>query len=503
MENNSGIDLRESRPLLEVEDLVTVSLKSNGEIRTVDGVSFHIDRGEIYGLVGESGSAKSTIAKSIMDIIPQEKGYPIEGRVLFNQMDLLFNTGKKGKNSKQGKKGRIHDQFMTSIRGRYISLIMQDSFKAMNPDITVGQHMTETLMAHRITSLCNSILKRSELRKDDIYDLIEESRQEEYKNEQDSLLSEISKRFGLEGFYTELSKIVSSQADYEVAVSRFMSRVKVELKEKEKDRISLLSKYYQRNEIIMEMEEEIIQGLKSSEEVDIEDERKRFKKDFSPLATELFLKKSSLWKTIQKESWERSLEILRSLGIENPETIMNYVPDKLPPGLRHMCLFAMGIVTDPELVILDETTSSMDVITRGRLLDFIEKNNQSQGTSYLLITNEITLLAGICHRIGVIYGGKLIEESTGSEIFSNSKHPFTINYLSSSIVPYENLDVNLPRDFIDGEPPDPENPPSGCMFHPRCKFAMDVCSFKIPKLINVTPSHRVACFLYSNESEVH
>lgn len=509
-----------SKYAINIENIVSSLKKSEINARSLDNISIKIRKGEIYGLTGESNSGKTVLADSIVNMIPDQNGMVESGRVVLDEMNLLyyfenkkqrFSLSKikdgKSKNStviRAKNKPKRYDELMGEIRGKRISYLMQDSFRSLNPSLTLGEHMVEVLQRHRIPELGSSILKKSSISREIMVDFTEEARGIKNRERRKALIQKFVESYGLESHISEIHNLLEKDLDSEMLVSRFVDRVKVDLKERQIKRIKRISDFYgiisQRNLMKLRMNaggpDEATEIKKTIKGMD-----KDINKKYLGLKISLLFTRRSLMKEFKKEALSFSIETLRSMEIERPELLVNRYPNELPPGLRHLCLFGLAIVSRPELAILDEPTSSMDAFTQTKLLESVRKFSENESISFLYITNEMPLLAGLAGRVGILYAGNLIEQSATFEIFNNSKHPFTINYLASSRINKENPGSNVSMEFAQGEQPDIANPPSGCKFHPRCKFAMDVCSVKVPALVEVSKNHRVACFLYSDKSE--
>lgn len=504
----------ETQISLMIDNLIT-TLKVNGtSYRSLDSISLGIKSGEVYGLTGESNSGKTILAESIMNLIPENRGTVESGRVIFNKINIAYYLEGSAKKSyfpiKKNedickKKPKKYDKLMEELRGKRISYLMQDTFHSLNPSITIGDHMVEVLLKHRISEMGRQIVKRSTITKESFIDFLEKVKGVDDLVKRESMTVDYCKSNGLDSHISEVMEIVEKDVDYEMPVSRLIENVKPKLKEKQVREIEKISDYYDMCSRINLMKLELDSSNSPEREAmkeQIRTMKRESNKKYFALKVSLLFGRRFMLREFSREAVAYSIETMKSIGIERPESIVNKYHDQLPPGLRHLCLFGLALIGGPELIILDEPTSSMDAFTQTKLLDSIRKLSRSNGITFLLITNEITLLAGIAGRVGIIYAGNLIEESTTLEIFNNSKHPFTIDYLSSSKVNKEGLESNVPLEFIQGESPEIVNPPSGCKFHPRCKFAMDVCSVKVPGMIEVSRNHRVACFLYSDKTEV-
>ncbi len=194
----------------------------------------------------------------------------------------------------------------------------------------------------------------------------------------------------------------------------------------------------------------------------------------------------------EREAEERAVRALSSVGI--PASRLKNYPHEFSGGMRQRIMIAMALVMNPELLIADEPTTSLDVLVEAQILKLIETLRRSFRMSTLLITHNLGIVAETCDRVGVMYAGKLVEVAKVSDLFSNPKHPYTQGLLSS-IIHLETEELN----FIRGTPPDLLNPPPGCRFHPRCPHVMDICSKAEPPMTDADAS-RAACFLYGEDN---
>lgn len=198
-------------------------------------------------------------------------------------------------------------------------------------------------------------------------------------------------------------------------------------------------------------------------------------------------------KTTRKKAEGRVLEALSSVGIP-PTRLRNY-PHEFSGGMRQRIMIAMSLVMEPELLIADEPTTSLDVLVEGQILELIEGLKARLGMSLLLITHNLGIVAETCDRVGVMYAGKIAEVGRIQELFAEPKHPYTQGLLASVIhLGTEELES------IEGVPPDLRSPPPGCRFHPRCPYVMDVCRERQPPDVPVSEG-RVACFLHGGSDE--
>jgi oligopeptide transport system ATP-binding protein len=193
-----------------------------------------------------------------------------------------------------------------------------------------------------------------------------------------------------------------------------------------------------------------------------------------------------------KERTEIVMEILDTVGLQL-EHYYRY-PHEFSGGQRQRIGLARALILNPKILIMDEPVSALDVSIQSQILNLLKKIQSDKSLSYLFISHDISVIRYISDRIGVMYLGKLVEEAPTEVLFTNPLHPYTQALLSA--VPVPKFETKKKRIILKGELPSPMNPPSGCVFHTRCQFAMDRCKVEIPKKIQVTEEHHVACHLY-------
>ncbi len=189
----------------------------------------------------------------------------------------------------------------------------------------------------------------------------------------------------------------------------------------------------------------------------------------------------------------RALELLRQVEIPNPEARLKQYPHELSGGMRQRVMIAIAIACGPKMVIADEPTTALDVTIQAQILDLLNHLKHSTKTSIIMITHDLGVIASMCSRILVMYGGTIAEEGTAREIFYEPRHPYTWGLLNS--IPKLTGDPNEKLIPINGTPPDMLMPPKGCPFAPRCRYCMPVCREYMPPRTVLSDTHAVACHL--------
>ena len=314
-------------PLLSVEGLATHFPTGEGVLRAVDGVSFTIDRGEVLGLVGESGCGKSVTSLSIMRLLPPP-GRIAAGRILFEGEDLL------GKDP----------EAMRRVRGARIAMVFQEPMTSLNPVFSIGDQIASAVLAH-----------------------------------------------GGAGRHA---------------------------------------------------------------------------------------------------AWERTHAMLDLVQIPSPRQRARDYPHQLSGGLRQRAMIAMALAAGPALLIADEPTTALDVTIQAQILDLLRRLQAERGMAVLLITHDLGVVAELCHRVAVIYGGRIVELAPVGRLFARPIHPYTRGLLECLPQPSR---FGQPLASIEGVPPDLRQPGTGCRFAPRCAHAIASCRRDDPALVEREPGHFVAC----------
>lgn len=195
----------------------------------------------------------------------------------------------------------------------------------------------------------------------------------------------------------------------------------------------------------------------------------------------------------KEEALEMAVESIELVGIPSPsERAMDY-PHQLSGGMRQRIMIAMALSCKPKLLIADEPTTALDVITQDEILELMENLKDELGTSIILITHDLAIVAGLCNRVAVMYAGNIVEYADTIPLYDDPLHPYTKGLLNSIL----RLDKGKERLIsIKGSVPNLVNLPPGCKFNPRCPQSMPLCSKQIPPLLDVGGNSLVACHLY-------
>ncbi len=322
--------------ILEVKNLQTSFFTEDGEVKAVDGIDFTLEKGKTIGIVGESGSGKSITSLSIMRLLGGS-GKTVGGEIIFKGENLLDKTEKE----------------MMAIRGNNISMIFQEPMTSLNPTLTCGEQIAESVRIHQ--------------------------------------------------------------------------------------------------------------------------------------------------KLDRKQAWARAVEMLKLVGIPSPEKRAKQYPFELSGGMRQRVMIAISLACNPELLIADEPTTALDVTIQAQILDLMRGLQKKLGTSLIMITHDLGVIAELCDYVAVMYCGKVVEYAEVKTLFKNPKHPYTVGLLNS--IPSHEEDVEGDLEVIPGTVPSPFELPKGCRFAPRCAHARDICLNKLPDLATTEDKEQVRCWIHTDQWE--
>jgi oligopeptide/dipeptide ABC transporter ATP-binding protein len=330
--------------LLEVSNLTTQFPTNKGKIKAVNGVDLTINEGEIVGLVGESGSGKSVLAKSIIQLL-EEPGEIIEGDISLYGESLLSKS----------------ETELLKIRGNNISIVFQDPSTSLNPTLSVGEQIAESIRLHQ-----------------------------------------------------DVGESVSFAA---------------------------------------EMKRKLFGASKNT------------------------------------DSWIRAVDMLESVHIPEPQTRAKNYPHQFSGGMKQRAMIAIALACEPDLLILDEPTTGLDVTVQAQIIEEIRSLQEEYDTALLMITHDLAVVSEVCERVNVMYAGEIVEKASVEELFNNPQHPYTQGLIEST------PKIDEPRaemNPIPGNVPALINIPYACHFAPRCSESTMECFEEVPLFRRVGEEDHVA-----------
>src|SRR5690242_664609 len=190
----------------------------------------------------------------------------------------------------------------------------------------------------------------------------------------------------------------------------------------------------------------------------------------------------------------RAVELLKAVGIPRAETRVDDYPHQFSGGMRQRVMIAMALINDPDLLIADEPTTALDVTTQAQILSLMKRLQEDFGSAIVMITHDLGVMAELADDVVVMYAGRIVEHATVFDLFNRPQHPYTWGLMGS----LPRLDADVERlTQIPGQPPSLLRPPTGCRFHPRCPYVMEVCKTTFPTLepVRDDPDHLQRCWL--------
>ena len=196
----------------------------------------------------------------------------------------------------------------------------------------------------------------------------------------------------------------------------------------------------------------------------------------------------------EAEKLAKVKNIMAKVGLR--EEYMSKYPHEFSGGQRQRIVIARALILEPKFIFCDEPVSALDVSVRAQVLNLMKDLQKEFNLTYMFISHDLSVVRFLCDRIGVMYLGRMVEIADRQELYDNPMHPYTKALLSA--IPVPDVDVKHEPMLLEGDIPSPYNPPKGCLFHTRCKFAMECCKTEVPQMRQIGENHCVACHLYDD-----
>ncbi len=511
--------------VLDVRDLRTYFFTYDGVVRALDGVTFRIRRGETTGLVGETGCGKSVTAFSITRLIADPPGRVMGGQVIFQGADLLWGLDREAKYKAIKNTGRVKvsrsfrrikaaGERMSAIRGRSISTIFQEPTQAMNPVFSISDQLGEVLLLHRGTRVIDEMLHANP-DAPGVQPAFDELLADAVDGNRERIVSaaaRVGDAVGVGSIATQAFYIARGAAARPDEANREMRRAIRRV------RLSWVQKHYLRHRrrllVIQEQLNQLyLEQMKGGSKVAGDPGaaaqegarrsglrrargkllRQRLRERYLHFYYGLWGVRSRIQRPLKQDIFWRTVKLLEGVYIANPVQVARGYPHELSGGMLQRVMIAMALSSEPEILIADEPTTALDVTIQAQILELMRDLKNRVGTSILLITHDLAVIAEVADRVCVMYAGVIVEQGPVREVFRRPLHPYAQGLLAS-IPRLDQPDKQLSS--IPGSVPDLIHPPTGCRFHPRCPYAMPVCKERRPPVTVEGPEHTVACYLY-------
>lgn len=490
--------------ILEVKDLVIKFKTDNGLVQAVRNVSFDLYKGETLCIVGESGSGKSVTSKTIMGILA-DNAIVESGTVMYEGENLLD----------------VSEEEFHKIRGHKIGMIFQDPLSSLNPIVRIGKQITEATLvnANKLKRKYNDLISKEEIayknaiakynitksKLNYTYSSFKESKLKELKAAKkeknielcNSIRNEIKEQY--DNLKVELAKNEETFKANKPALKQALKEKKAEAKQEIKEyKESLLAKYNETVNAINEKKnaylseyETNIQGKSESEISKLNEEKAAFLKQINAELKDAKSEYVNSTRVTKAEAKRKALEIMKEVGIPQPEKRFRQYPFEFSGGMRQRIVIAIALTANPEVLICDEPTTALDVTIQAQILELINNLKKERNLSCIFITHDLGVVANMADRVAVMYAGKIVEYGKAEEIFYDPKHPYTWALLSS--IP--DVDSKERLESIPGTPPDMIYPPKGDAFAARSKYAMEIDYKYQPPFFKVSDTHYAATWL--------
>ena len=446
---------------LQVSDLELQFYTRRGIYKALNGVDLGLKQGEIFGVAGESGCGKTTLGLAIIGLLPKNAALT-DGQVLLHgTRDLIgclrkvapTETGKFDLKQSEEALKKLNKE-SCDIRGTEISMVFQDPMTSLNPVIQIGFQIAETVIIHQPRSLAERKLARAKATREDLGQIIKLLK----GDEAEAAINQYAKSKGLNGIQEQVLSIWRRN----------------DLGEAKKEKI-ILSLH---SEKLGSFEKLVLERIESGKNIGG------------------WMRVPGIYgaakNVLVREGYTKAVELLSMLEIPNPDKVVKMYPHELSGGMRQRIVIAIALANNPELVILDEPTSALDVTVQAQILELTRHLKHRFNTSSIFISHDLSVLAEVCDRIGIMYAGRIVEIAPTDTVFTKPLHPYT-RMLIKAIPTIDGTDVQ----GIGGTVPDMRKVPPGCSFNPRCPNATHECTTTKPEMVKVEEGHFVACLLQS------
>ena len=511
----------EKEKIIEVNNLVISFKTDHGILKAVRNISFDLYKGETLCIVGESGSGKSVTSKAIMGILAAN-AIVEGGQIYYRGEDLL----------------QVAEEEFHKIRGHKIGMIFQDPLSSLNPIVRIGKQITEATLINnnKLKLLYDDIISDDLIAyknclargKNKAKFVLDQYVKEEIdfkkkyvkSKEIDAIDAQIAEKNAEikanQGDENKLATLVSELHDLKNKRAELVAINKQEKAAKAKElREHKVTAKAEAARILAETKEaslplkEKLLATKIEAKAKVKEYKEQVEKEYQDALAHLHAdypvnnaeKKAKLaeinkaridkLKITKAEAKRRALEIMREVGIPEPERRFRQYPFEFSGGMRQRIVIAIALTETPEVLICDEPTTALDVTIQGQILELIKKIQEERNLSVIFITHDLGVVANMADRVAVMYAGKIVEYGTSEEIFFEPKHPYTWALLSS--IP--DVDSKERLDAIPGTPPNMIYPPKGDAFAARSKYAMKIDFEEEPPFFKVSDTHYAATWL--------
>ena len=463
--------------VLSVNNLVINFKTDNGILKAVRNVSFDLYQGETLCIVGESGSGKSVTSKTIMGILANN-AIIADGNIIYRGENLL----------------EVSEDEFYKIRGHKIGMIFQDPLSSLNPIVKIGKQITEAMLlnADKLKLMYNDLISDDLIRYKNTLAKMNIAISTEQKKI-DAFIAETKAKEGLTPEQRAANKALIKQKKAEFKA--FEKRTREEYMGKAKELKAVLTETEKKAKKQVAEYKAQVTGEYKAQRTELRqrlaaasgEEKAALKQELAQLDVE-FENKLSITKA---EAKRRALEIMKEVGISEPERRFNQYPFEFSGGMRQRIAIAIALTASPEILICDEPTTALDVTIQAQILELINKIKAERNLSCIFITHDLGVVANMADRVAVMYAGKIVEYGTAQDVFYHSAHPYTWALLSSM----PDLDTNEKLDAIPGTPPNMIYPPQGDAFAVRSKYAMNIDFREEPPFFKVSDTHYAATWL--------